>query len=135
MTRFEDQLTQSARRLRQADNASLRMPKNPLLHNRAHWGWIATPAAAVAGILFGMSLPLFIGKAEEGVQLVQVHDTIQVPQLVQDTVYLTQVVERERIVWRDRQPDTLPAITPAEDSPVCTSIACDGINYAMLVSQ
>ena len=51
---FEDQLTASARRLREAQDAKLHVPTSPLPHRRQYWGWIATPAAAAVGLLFGM---------------------------------------------------------------------------------
>ena len=63
---FEDQLTASARRLRKAQDAELHvdsMPHAVLEHSprRLYWGWIATPAAAVIGLLIG----LFIHKPTE----------------------------------------------------------------------
>ena len=66
---FEDQLTASARRLRRAQDAELHvdsMPHAVLEHSprRLYWGWIATPAAAVIGLLIG----LFIHKPTEPAQ-------------------------------------------------------------------
>ena len=66
---------------------------------------------------------------------------------VHDTLYLTQVVEKERIVERpvyiQKNADSIenslaseqsekPSLTEEEDTPPCTSIQCDGINYALL---
>ena len=101
---------------------------------RTYWGWVATPAAAVIGIIFGMTLPRLVGNVDQQVQLVQVHDTIRVPLHTQDTIFLTKVEERERIVWRDREPGTVESIVQ-EDVPQCSSVSCDGIDYSMLVSQ
>ena len=51
---FEDQLTASARRLREAQDANLHVPASPQSHRRQYWGWIATPAAAAVGVLIGL---------------------------------------------------------------------------------
>ncbi len=56
---FEDQLTASARRLREAQDAELHvdsMPHAVSEHSplRLYWGWIATPAAAAIGLLIGI---------------------------------------------------------------------------------
>lgn len=63
---FEDQLTASARRLRRAQDAELHVDSMPHVvaepsPHRLYWGWIATPAAAVIGLLIG----LFIHKPTE----------------------------------------------------------------------
>ncbi len=62
---FESQLSASARRLRGQSEKSLSTPKTlsvtrapeamPIPRKRTrYWGWIATPAAAVAGLLIGL---------------------------------------------------------------------------------
>ena len=51
---FEDQLTASARRLREAQDANLHVTASPQSHRRQYWGWIATPAAAAVGLLIGL---------------------------------------------------------------------------------
>ena len=66
---FEDQLTASARRLRKAQDAELHVDSMPHAvaepsPRRLYWGWIATPAAAVIGLLIG----LFIHKPTEPAQ-------------------------------------------------------------------
>ena len=60
----------------------------------------------------------------------------------QDTIYLTKVEERERIVWRDREAKKGGGNVvgsgndaAAQSQPQCTSVACDGIDYAMFVSR
>ena len=89
MKQFEDKLQASAQRLASQEDRNLHVPQNPMQQKRAYWGWVATPAAAVVGLVFGMSLHLFTGN----------------------------------------QPDTAP------QSEECTSIQCDGINYAILASK
>lgn len=146
MKNFEDKLSESARRLASEDNKNLRVPQNPLGQKPSYWGWVATPAAAVAGIVLGMSMNSIVDDGSD-VQLVQTTDTIEVVQPVHDTLYLTQVVEKERIVERpvyiQKNADSIEKIQVSEqaesmsspqqdDSLPCTSIQCDGINYALL---
>ena len=95
MIQFEDQLRASARRLAQQENQHLHVPQNPLQQKRTYWGWVAAPAAAVIGLVMGMSLHLFLGNAP-GDSLARSTDTIRIFQPVHDTLYLTQVVEKEK---------------------------------------
>lgn len=146
MKNFEDKLSGSARRLASEDNKNLRVPQNPLGQKPSYWGWVATPAAAVAGIVLGMSMNSIVDDGSD-VQLVQTTDTVEVVRPVHDTLYLTQVVEKERIVERPvyihKNADSIEKIQVSEqaesmsspqqdDSLPCTSIQCDGINYALL---
>lgn len=146
MTNFENKLGKSTKRLAHEDNKRLRVPQNPLGQKPSYWGWVATPAAAVAGIVLGMSMNSIVGNGSD-VQLVQTTDTVEVVQPVHDTLYLTQVVEKERIVERpvyiQKNADSIEKIQVSEqaesmsspqqdDSLPCTSIQCDGINYALL---
>ena len=104
---------------------------------RTYWGWIATPAAAVVGIIFGMTLPLFM-RSEPTNQLAQSIDTVRVIESVRDTLYLTQVVEKEKVIYK-----SLPTQQTAESAPresdyqpgQCTSIQCDGIDYSILATN
>ena len=146
MKNFEDKLSESAQRLAYEDNKNLRVPQNPLGQKPSYWGWVASPAAAVAGIVLGMSMNSIVGDGS-AVQLVQTTDTVEVVRPVHDTLYLTQVVEKERIVERpvyiQKNADSIEKIQVSEqaesmsspqqdDSLPCTSIQCDGINYALL---
>ena len=146
MKNFEDKLSESAQRLASEDNKNLRVPQNPLGQKPSYWGWVASPAAAVAGIVLGMSVNSIVDDGST-VQLVQTTDTVEVVRPVHDTLYLTQVVEKERIVERpvyiQKNADSIEKIQVSEqaesmsspqqdDSLPCTSIQCDGINYALL---
>ena len=57
---FEDQLTASARRLREVQDAKLHVAASPeITHSPTHlrsqyWGWITTPIAAAIGLLIGL---------------------------------------------------------------------------------
>ena len=98
---------------------------------------MATPAAAVVGVVFGMSLHLFMGNHPD-TTLAQFTDTIRIVQPVHDTLYLTQVVEKERIVNKYiPMPEVAKAATkdPVPQPEECTSIQCDGINYDFLTSK
>ena len=137
MKQFEDKLQASAQRLAHQEDTKLHVPQNPMQQKRAYWGWVATPAAAVVGIVFGMSLHLFMGDHPD-TTLAQFTDTIRIVQPVHDTLYLTQVVEKERIVNKYIPMPQVAKADTKEDisqSEKCTSIQCDGINYAFLTSK
>lgn len=135
MIPFEEKLQASARRLADRDNRTMHVPHAPMRPRRAYWGWVATPAAALVGIVFGMSLHLFVAE-EKGVRQICSTDTIRILQPIHDTLYLTQIVERERVI---EKPVTQVAEADAGEADLqpeeCTSIQCDGINYAILASN
>ena len=137
MTTFEDKLHASAQRLVAQDNKRMHVPQNPLSQKRNYWGWVATPAAAVVGVIFGMSVHL-IADREQDVRYAQQTDTVRVLQAVHDTLYLTQVVEKEKIVYRQAKTEKQVVSAPIQeeqDVPTCTSIQCDGINYSILATN
>ena len=137
MIQFEDKLQASAQRLARQEDKKLHIPQNPMQQKHAYWGWVATPAAAVVGIVFGMSLHLFTD-SNPNTTLALTTDTIRIVQPVHDTLYLTQVVEKERIVNKYiPMPEVAKAETkkPSPQPETCTSIQCDGINYAFLTSK
>ena len=136
--KFEDRLRDSAKRIMEEENCRLVVPKNPRGKNKLNWGWIATPAAAVAGILFGMSLPMTNSLEDTGM-MAQLRDTVYVGNETIDTVYITKTIEKQkivkRVIWKDRvqehkdiaQTDLIDSLDFESE---CTSIACDGIDYA-----
>ncbi len=141
--RFEDRLRDSAKRLMEEENSQLVVPKNPRGNSKLNWGWIATPAAAVVGILFGMSLPMTNpssdGDTDRLGMTAQLRDTVFMNNDIIDTVYITKTIEKqkvvEKVVWKDRgQEQQTIAQTDIVDSldfeSECTSLACDGIDYA-----
>lgn len=147
--KFEDKLAQSAQRIMEKENASLRVPQNPRSSKSTYWGWVATPAAAIVGVIIGMFIH-WQGEAPEEDSLLAKADTVFVDRNVVDTIYLTNVVEKEKIVEKVVTKES-PAVSEVSDShflyasdnkreqptavqsePVCTSIECDGINYALL---
>lgn len=139
MIQFEDKLQASAQRLARQENRNLRVPGNPLKQKRTYWGWVATPAAAVIGLVFGMSLQLFIDNGPQTtVNRLPTIDTVRIIQPVHDTLYLTQVVEKEKVIYR-QLPAPQATETETKDSDYqpgqCTSIQCDGINYSILATN
>lgn len=133
MTTFDDKLHASAQRIRAKEDRKMHVPQNPLKQHRTYWGWVATPAAAVAGLVFGLSVPMFLDK-EPDIKYVHDTDTVQIVHPVHDTLYLTQIVEREKYIVR-QTPETVPAESaPVQETaePACTSVDCDGINYSIL---
>lgn len=133
--KFEDRLRDSAKRLMEEENSRLVVPMNPRDKSKLNWGWIATPAAAVVGVLFGMSLPMTNNTENTGA-MAQLRDTIFLENDILDTVYITKTIVKEKKVkvYVDR-PD-VGDIAWEENSDTfnietqCTSIACDGIDYA-----
>lgn len=132
MIQFEDKLGESAQRLATRDNQRLHVPDSPLAQKRSYWGWVAIPAAAVAGIVLGMSMNLFLA-GEPEVRIVENTDTVCIERPVLDTIYVTQVVEKVKVVEASRQTrETNKQASEEEDTAACTSVQCDGINYAVL---
>ena len=137
MIQFEDKLHASAQRLAEQENKGLHVPQNPMQQKRTYWGWIATPAAAVVGIIYGMTLPLFM-RSEPTNQLAQSIDTVRVIESVRDTLYLTQVVEKEKVVYKALSTQQTAESAPRESDyqpGQCTSIQCDGIDYSILATN
>lgn len=137
MITFEDKLHASAQRLAEQENKGLHVPQNPMQQKRTYWGWVATPAAAVVGIIFGMTLPLFM-RSEPNTPLAQTTDTIRVIESVRDTLYLTQVVEKEKVVYKALSTQQTAESAPRESDyqpGQCTSIQCDGIDYSILATN
>ena len=133
MNTFEDKLHASAQRLVKQDNRKMHVPQNPLQQKKAYWGWVATPAAAVVGLI---SVHLFMDNNQDG-QLAQQVDTIRISHPVHDTLYLTQIVEKEKIVYKQAKETKREEPLPVQEEtevPACTSIQCDGINYSILAS-
>lgn len=133
MKTFEDRLQDSAQRLAAKENRQMHVPQNPLKQSRTYWGWVATPAAAVVGLIFGLSVPTFIDKGPD-IKYVHDTDTIQIERPVHDTLYLTQVVEKEKYIIKYKaDPESTESASSGEtESPACTSVECDGINYSIL---
>lgn len=137
---FEDRIHQSARRTSAQQNARLHVPANPRKSGTTYWGWVATPAAAVVGIALGLSfqhhimMPGTDETATREIATQQVHDTVYVPDVRHDTLWLTRVEEKVRYVEREAPANTV-ATTTAPSDDVCTSVSCDGINYAILASN
>lgn len=132
MIQFEDKLRESAQRLAARDNQRLHVPDSPLAQKRSYWGWAATPAAAVAGIVLGMSMNLFLA-GEPEVRIVENTDTVCIERPILDTIYVTQVVEKVKVVEASQQTaEANKQASEEEDTAACTSVQCDGINYAVL---
>ena len=144
---FEDRIHQSAKRISARQNAKLRVPANPRKSGTTYWGWAATPAAAIVGIALGLSFQHRIitsgtdETATNAITAQPVHDTIYVTDVKHDTLWLTRVEEKVRLVeLKTPSNNTAPitsasAPTPHTSDDVCTSVSCDGINYAILASN
>ena len=134
--KFEDRLRDSAKRLMEEENSRLVVPKNPRGNSKLNWGWIATPAAAVVGILFGMSLPMMNDTQNDTGAVAQLRDTIFLENDITDTVFITKTVVKEKRVRVYVNSHDAGDIAKNENVDTfdiesqCTSIACDGIDYA-----
>jgi hypothetical protein len=134
--KFEDRLRDSAKRLMEEENSRLVVPKNPRGNNKLNWGWIATPAAAVAGILFGMSLPMMNDTPNNTGAVAQLRDTIFLENDFIDTVFITKTVVKEKrvkVYVNSHEAGDIAKIENVDTFDIesqCTSIACDGIDYA-----
>ena len=86
MKDFESQVARAAVRLRDGENG--RLSVKPVLRRprRLSWGWIATPAAAVAGIFIGVEIGRMSGASMP--VTAQVWDTVVEHRVVYDTVTL-----------------------------------------------
>ena len=133
MKTFEDKLHESAQRIVSQDNRQMHVPQNPLMQKATYWGWVATPAAAVLGIVLGMSAHLAIDN-KPNIKYVHKTDTIHVVRPVHDTLYLTQIVEKEKYIVKQAKVEENESVSMPEEAevPACTSIQCDGINYSIL---
>lgn len=143
MTDFEKEIRQAARLLREETEARLRVPENPRIRRAApHWGWYATPAAAVAGVVLGMSLTALTQRTEETLALVR--DTIVRREVVRDTVFVEPQTQTRKAPVRDTlspapQPQQTKAVHEQSQEepvrPVGQSVAEDGILYSLLVCE
>ena len=130
MKHFEEQVSQAAARLRNEENSRLRVPRNPRRSGGVSWGWVATPVAAVAGLLWGVELGRMSGESSLQ-QVSQVIDTVKVASW--------QVGEKGKRSRRNctRSPDTggKPETGTGDETLQARTGKCvleDGIDYSML---
>ena len=147
MKHCEEQVSQAAARLRNEENSRLRVPGNPRRSGGVSWGWVATPVAAVAGLLWGVELGRMSGESSLQ-QVSQVIDTVIRREVVRDTVYSVrpeskvaswQVGEKGKRSRGDcaRSPDTggKPETGTGDETLQARTGKCvleDGIDYSML---
>lgn len=143
MKDFESQVARAAVRLRDGGNASLSVGPAPHRPRRLSWGWMATPAAAMAGIFIGVG----IGRMSEAPMpaTAQVWDTVVEHRVVYDTVTLVRQEEPAAAQLSER---TAPLSSPRPARPAVPDVAdrgassssdtlgrCildDGVDYSLL---
>lgn len=145
MKHFEEQVSQAAARLRNEENSRLRVPGNPRRSGGVSWGWVATPVAAVAGLLWGVELGRMSGESSLQ-QVSQVIDTVIRREVVRDTVYSVRP-ESKVASWQDGRESKAGGISRSDFSvtnpePEKKTVALptrtgkcvleDGIDYSML---
>ena len=134
MKTFEQQIIKSARRLRHnSDNIST-VPPCPIPQRRSlSWGWWATPAAAVAGLLIGWAGTHTVPNEPEKFIAAAGTDTVIIYRDSVRTVRDT-VVKRIRIATPSAAVHEHPVAentVPTPDTMGC-DIECDGVSYHLL---
>lgn len=125
MKRFEEQIKNAAKELRDMNHRNLKVTKNPLGKKKNSWGWIATPVAAVSGIIIGIfiqgmtNIPIY--------SLNSLHDTIFHEKTVYDTVYLYAQDEKDTT-----HQNLLPS---AAEGHKGKCILEDGVDYSLLATM
>lgn len=143
MKDFESQVARAAARLRNRENGSLSVKPNPRRPFRLSWGWIATPAAAVAGIFMGVEIGRMSGTSMPAT--VQVWDTVVEHRVVYDTVTLVRQEEPAAVQPSGRRNPLLSSASVrratsdiahggASSSPdtLGRCILDDGVDYSLL---
>ena len=144
MKDFESQVARAAVRLRDGENGSLSVKPNPRRPRRLSWGWIATPAAAVAGIFIGVEIGRMSGASMP--VTAQVWDTVVEHRVVYDTVTL--VRQEGAAVVQSGVGRQTPSPSPGSVRPAVPDVAeggalsssdtlgrCildDGVDYSLL---
>ena len=128
-TSFEQQLQQSAHRLREEQNYQL--PLRPLPRRRISWGWISTAAAAIVGWAVGISFPLNNKIPESEMAVVTKTDTVvqYKEKVVRDTI-----IHEVKVPVRIEVPVAPKETQISQKSNGC-NVECDGIDYALLVKS
>lgn len=124
---FEEQLTQSARRLR--DEQNYQLPLRPLHRSRFSWGWVSTGAAAVIGWLVGICFPIDNSFPEKNMAALTQTDTVvqYKERVVRDTI-----VKEVKVPVKVKVP-VVKSEVPAQRNAGGCNVECDGIDYAMLI--
>ena len=126
---FEDQLRQSARRLREKQNYQL--PLRSLPRRRVSWGWVSTVAAALVGWIVGISFPVSSRLSQSEMAVVSHTDTVveYKEKLVRDTI-----IKEVKVPVKVEVPVEAPKEMLKEGTVGC-NVECDGIDYALLVGR
>lgn len=137
MSKFEEQIQQSAQRLRARENAGMNVAPSPLTpSSRLSWGWVTTPIAAAIGLVAGMFVPR-MGQPSgmmllPEVQTVRVVDTVMKNVVVHDTVYVPQPSPDHIASTSERDvPQTDGMLSP---DTMGRCILDDGVDYSLLAS-
>lgn len=138
MNTFESQVSRAAIRLRNKKNARLTLPPAPRRTRRLAWGWVATPAAAIVGLVIGIE----IGQQPAPPVSLSLQDTLT----EQCLPYVNQPIASNATA-PDTQPKPRPKATfPPAGSPQRATSALkkmqdhrtgkcvleDGVDYSML---
>lgn len=130
MKTFEEQIKASAQRLRSRDN--YRLPVRPLSRRRPYWGWVVSPAAAVAGLVLGWMLPRQPQLSSGGMAAVALHDTVAkaVEEHRPDTFLHEGSQGSVRASVAEKRVERKEKVVHSSGR----NVECDGVDYALLVS-
>lgn len=130
MKTFDEQIKASAQRCRKADSSRLETPVCPKVYSPASKWRFATPAAAVAGLLFGWLLASAPYADHTRSLTACVHDTIVQERTVRDTIWVPQPYTVQP-VRHTVHSSPARATVPARSG---RSIREDGIDYSLFVT-
>lgn len=134
MRTFEQQIAESVGRLRHNSDDISAVPPCPIpQRRRPSWGWWATPAAAVAGLLIGWAWAHTAPNEPEKFIAAAGTDTVIIYRDSVKTVHDT-VVKRIRIATPSAAVHEHPVAentVPPPDTMGC-DIECDGVSYHLL---
>lgn len=140
MSKFEEQIQQSAQRLRARENAGMNVAPSPLTpSSRLSWGWVSTPVAAAVGLVAGMFMPYVAQTASDAPQplerIVRVTDTVVKERTVRDTVFLPapkSFAARASVAAGAQSSEKGVSAASADTMGRC--ILDDGVDYSLLAS-
>lgn len=130
-SQFEEQIMQSARRLRDAQNSQFSLRELPSPRRHLFTTWIASIAAAAIGWAVGISFPIGEETFHNKLTMqIQPDTVIQYKErLVHDTI-----IQKVEIPVKEAMPSTAYQHALYVDIEGC-SVEFDGIDYEMLIEM
>jgi hypothetical protein len=140
MNKFEEQIHNSAQRIKRRSNAEVKVGPSPLGVPRPSFGWVKVAVAAVAGLVVGIFVPYAVQVSGEvslpPVSVVRVVDTVFRDCVFRDTVYVpSQVTPAVHLAATNgNREEYAERRDTAGTDTVGKCILDDGIDYSLLAS-